>query len=119
MRAVFLASLVTMVFAAAVSANSPAPDYGALPRDETSLRALDNKQLRIVRRAGAQCWHSGQGGFGSRSVTARACVISLTEGAVANSDSSALQAYHQALPFNARYNENRPAYYWQRLVVEN
>lgn len=90
---------------------------GAFPRDAASLRELDSRQLRIVRRAGAMCWHSGEGGFGSRSVRARACVIGSTEGAMANSHDPALQGFHQALPFNARYNEYRPAYYWQRMVA--
>jgi len=27
-----------------------------------------------------------------------------------------LKAFSDALPMHARYNEYRPAYYWQRLV---
>jgi hypothetical protein len=115
-------AIVTAVFlAAAVFAGSAVAQPGgdqasAFPRDEASLRDLDSQQLRIVRRAGAQCWHSGQGGFTSRSAASRACIIGSTESAVNSSDNAALYAYHNALPFNARYNEYRPAYYWQRFV---
>jgi hypothetical protein len=84
-----------------------------LPHDAVSLRALDNAHLRIVRRARALCWH---GGFGSRSAVTRACIIGETESAVRNSNDPVLQAYHQQLPFHAKYNEYRPAFYWQRLV---
>jgi hypothetical protein len=92
---------------------------GGFPRDVASLRALDNAQLRIVRRAGAQCWHFGDGGFRVRSARSRACIIGQTEGAIRNSDDAALAAYHNALPFHARYDEYRPAYYWQRMVAAN
>jgi hypothetical protein len=118
MRALLFAALVSVAWVGAASADTPAPDLSALPRDEASLRDLDNQQLRIVRRAGAQCWHSGELGFrNNRSTRARACIISLTENAIRSSDDPSLQAYHQALPFNARYDEYRPGYYWQRFVV--
>lgn len=114
MRAMALAALVAAGFAsAAVAAVQP----GGFPRDEASLRALDGAQLRIVRRAGAQCWHSFEGGFRSRSATSRACVIGQTESAVRSSEDAALIAYHNALPFHARYDEYRTAFYWQRLVA--
>jgi hypothetical protein len=112
-------AIVTAVFVAAALVGSAAaqpPQPGAFPRDEASLRDLDSQQLRILRRAGAQCWHSGQGGFMSRGAQSRACIIGQAESAVNSSDNEALHAYHNALPFNARYNENRPAYYWQRFV---
>jgi hypothetical protein len=89
------------------------------PRDVDSLRSLDSQQLRIVRRAGALCWHSGFGGVGTRGVMARACVIQETEGAIANLKDPVLKAYNDALPMNARYSEYRPAYYWQRLVLKS
>ena len=118
MRALFIGlSLAAGLAVSAASAEPVAYQPGAFARDEASLRELDNRQLRIVRRAGAQCWHSGEGGFRSRGVRSRACIISATEGAVRSSDNPALMAFHQALPFNARYDENRPAYYWQRLVA--
>jgi hypothetical protein len=121
MRAIVSAAVLTVALAgSAVAGPSPvAYQPGAFPRDEVSLRALDSQQLRIVRRAGAQCWHSGEGGFRSRSATARACIIGLTENAIRTSENEPLQAFHNALPFNARYNENRPAFYWQRLVARN
>ena len=118
MRAILLAALVSVAFSGAAMADIPAPDYGALPRDEASLRDLDNQQLRIVRRAGAQCWHSGEGGFRSnRSPQARVCIIGLADRAIADSGNAELQAYHQALPMNARYDEYRGAYYWQMFLA--
>lgn len=96
------------------SANVPA--VSGFPRDADTLRALDNAQLRIVRRAGAQCWHHGQGGFGARGPVARACVMNGTEAMLASAKDPVLKAFSDALPINARYNEYRPAYYWQRLV---
>jgi hypothetical protein len=121
MRAILLAAVLAVALVGSASADPLPAAYqpGAFPRDETSLRDLDSQQLRIVRRAGAQCWHSLEGGFRSRSATARACVISLTENAVRNSENEPLQAYHNALPFTARYNEYRPAHYWQRFVARD
>jgi hypothetical protein len=104
--------------AASAAAEPVAYQPGGFPRDEASLRALDNAQLRIVRRAGAQCWHFGEGGFRVRSARSRACIIGQTEGVIRTSDDPALTAYHNALPFHARYDEYRPAYYWQRLVAQ-
>jgi len=118
MRATLIAVIVTfLTFGATAMADPVAYQPGGFPRDEASLRELDNRQLRIVRRAGAQCWHSGEGGFRSPSARSRGCVISTTESAMRSSDSPALLAFHQALPFSVRYNENRPAYYWQRLAA--
>ncbi len=120
MRSLFLGFAVAAGLATSVAMAEPvAYQPGAFPRDAVSLRDLDAQQMRIVRRAGAMCWHSGDGGFRSRGVRSRACVISTTEGAVRGSDNPALAAFHQALPFNARYDEYRPAYYWQRLVAAN
>jgi hypothetical protein len=113
--AALLAAALVGSFAAG-AAEPVAYQPGAFPRDEASLRDLDNRQLRIVRRAGAQCWHSGEGGFRSRGTASRACIISLTEHAISDSEDQPLQAYHNALPFRARYDQYRPAYYWQRFV---
>lgn len=117
MRAIVTAVFVAAAFVGSAAAQTPGDQTAAFPRDEASLRDLDSQQLRIIRRAGAQCWHSGQGGFMSRSPQSRACIISGAEQAINSSDNPALQAYHNALPFNARYNEARPAFYWQRMIV--
>jgi len=121
MRAIVSAAVLAVALTGSAAAGPSPVAYqpGAFPRDEASLRTLDNQQLRIVRRAGAQCWHSGEGGFRSRGAASRACIIGLTENAIRSSESEPLQAYHNALPFNARYNENRPSYYWQRLVARD
>jgi hypothetical protein len=114
MRALIVA--VSLAVAGAAAADQVAYSPSALPRDAASLRAVDNAHLRIVRRARALCWHSGPFGFSGGSAAARACIIGETESAVRNSGDPVLQAYHQQLPFHAKYNEYRPAFYWQRLV---
>ena len=113
MRALIVA--VSLAVAGAAAADPVAYQRSVLPHDAASLRALDNAHLRIVRRARALCWHSGPIGF-SQGAATRACIIGETESAVANSDDPILQAYHLQLPFHAKYNEYRPAFYWQRLV---
>lgn len=113
----FAAALSVAMLSPAAFATPASYQPGAFARDEVSLRALDSQQLRIVRRAGAQCWHSGEGGFRSHSAVSRACVIGQTNSAISNSNDEALIAYHNALPFFARYDEYRPGYYWQRLVA--
>ena len=118
MRAL-IADAVSLAVAGAAAADPVAYQPGALPHDEASLRALDNAHLRIVRRARARSagTRASRSEFSGRGAAARACIIGETESAVRNSDDPALQAYHQALPFNAKYNEYRPAFYWQRLVA--
>lgn len=109
--------IMAMVFlglTGAALASTPEPT--GFPRDVNSLRALDSQQLRIVRRAGAQCWHSGQGGLGVKGPVARACIINGTEGMIASLKDPVLKSFHDALPMHARYDEYRPAYFWQRLV---
>lgn len=112
MRALIVA--ISLAFAGAAAADQVAyQPADALPHDAVSLRALDNAHLRIVRRARALCWHGGSFRGGAAS---RACVIGETESAIANSKDPVLKAYHKYLPFHAKYNEYRPAFYWQRLV---
>jgi hypothetical protein len=114
MRALIL--VASLVLGGVAAADQVALQPAAvLPHDAGSLRALDNAHLRIVRRARALCWHSGPFGL-SRGAASRACVIGETESAIANSHDPLLQAYHKYLPFHARYDEYRAAFYWQRLV---
>src|SRR5262245_31596026 len=116
MRAIVTAVFLAAALVGSASAQPASDEVGAFPRDAASLRELDSQQLRILHRAASQCWHSGQGGFNSRSPQARACIIGLAENAVNTADSPTLEAYHNALPFHVRYNENRPALYWQRFL---
>jgi hypothetical protein len=119
MRALIMAVSVAVAASFAIAeeavARTPALQTGVLPHDGPTLRALDNAHLRIVRRARSLCWHSGFG-FRGRGAASRACIIGETESAIANSKDPVLQAYHKYLPFHARYDEYRPAFYWQRLV---
>lgn len=114
MRALILAASLALAGVAAADQVALRP-VDVLPHDAVTLRSLDNAHLRIVRRARALCWHSGFG-FRSRGAVNRGCVIGETESAIANSNDPVLQAYHKYLPFSARYDEYRPAFYWQRLV---
>jgi len=112
-------SLIPFLAAALVAsvAAVAAQDVSVLPRDEEALRAIDNAQLRIVRRANSQCTHSGEARFGEyRSARARACMMPLADRAVETSDDPALQAYHRWLPMGIRYDANR-APHWRKLVV--
>jgi hypothetical protein len=43
--------------------------------------------------------------------------MNTTEAALAARKDEILKAYSDALPMNVRYNENRPATFWQRLVI--
>lgn len=112
MRLILAALLVGLSGAAVAATTEPA----GFPRDADSLRALDTQQLRIVRRASVQCWHSGQGGLGSKGPITRACIINGSEGMIASLKDPALKSFHDALPMHARYDENRPSYFWQRLI---
>ena len=119
MRNILFAAVVA-VGSVAGAAGALALDLSVLPRDEASLRALDNQQLRIVRRAGAQCAHFGEAPFSGAyhaGARARGCIIGNTEQAIRSSDDRVLQTYHDWLPYGVRYDENRPGYYWQRLVA--
>lgn len=118
MRVLLFATMVSAMCLTPAMAEEPRSyDAAALPHDEQTLRDLDNEHLRIVRRAGAQCAHSGEGNFGGyrNSPRGRACIIGLVESAVNSSEKPALVAYHNWLPFPARYDEMRVAY-WQKLV---
>jgi hypothetical protein len=116
MRAFVTALFVATALCGSAAAQAPGDQSAGFPRDAESLRNLDFDQLRILRRAASQCWHSGQGGFMSRGPQSRGCIISLAEQAVNSADNPALRAYHDALPMNMRYNEARPALYWQRFL---
>ena len=93
-------------------------DTRALPRDEASLSALDEKQLRLVRRATTQCDLTDPIFVARMGGASRPCIVSRVDSAVASSDDAALRAYHAALPFNARYDRYRASYYWQKLAVK-
>jgi len=108
--------LIALLLSTAGTALASVPAVTGFPRDPASLRSLDNQQLRVVRRAGAQCWHLGEGGFGARDAIARACVMNGTEAMLANLKDPVLKSFSDALPMHVRYDEYRTAYYWQRLV---
>jgi hypothetical protein len=116
MRGLVLAAVASVVLVGAAAAEPAAYEQGAFPRDEVSLRALDDAQIRIVRRATVMCWHSSPGIRVGAAI--RGCIIGTTESAIANTHDPVLIAFHQALPFFPRYDENRPAYYWQRMAMK-
>jgi len=108
-----------MLFSLAMPARAEEPrsyDASALPHTEEALRALDFKQLRIVQRTTNHC-DATEPMLANVAGQQRPCVISGVDHAVDASDDPALQAYHAALPFNARYDRYRSSYYYQQILV--
>ncbi|MBI1210382.1 MAG: hypothetical protein GC190_02880 [Alphaproteobacteria bacterium] len=114
-----LVALAILGSAAAFAARADEPrtyDERALPRTEEGLSALDAKQLSIVRRATNQC-DATETIIVRTSVRQRPCIISRVDHAIETSGDPALQAYHAALPFNARYDRYRSSYYYQQILI--
>ena len=117
MRHLLVAAAILGLSSAAALAEEPrAYDARVLPHDEAGLSALDHKQLRIVRRTTAQC-DATDPFFVRRRVMLRPCIIGGVDHAIETSDDPALQAYHAALPFHARYDRFRSSYYYQQMLV--
>ena len=118
MRSLLLITAAIVGLSLQARAEEPqAYDESLLPRDEAGLRALDDKQLRIVRRATSLCDTTEAFLIRARA-TQRPCVISSVNHAIDDTDDAALKAYHSALPFNVRYDRYRPAYYYQQILVK-
>jgi len=119
MRILVLATAAVIAFAAPVMAQPPlgSPTFSA-PPTEQFLRDLDNEQLRMVRNASRGCPTNN---FGANSIKRERdpCVISSTDRAVAASNNPDLQAFHQALPPSARYDEQRPSTVWLGWAVKS
>jgi hypothetical protein len=116
MRILLITAAVVVGLSSQALAEEPrAYDPSVLPRDEESLRALDAKQLRLVRRATSMC-DASEPGFVRARAMRRPCIIGLVDNAVATSDDPELQAYHAAMPVSVRYDRFRPAYYYQRIL---
>lgn len=113
------AAFLLAVLPARADFSSVPPAMGLLPTDEAGLRALDDQQRRILRQAQRMCAAGsfGNPGTATGSGTARVCVISLADQAVASSSSAPLRAYHGALPYGARYDANRPDGSWRMFVL--
>jgi hypothetical protein len=116
MRHLLVAAAIFGLTTAAFAEEPRSYDARLLPHDEAGLSALDHKQLRIVRRTTAQC-DATDPFFVRRRVMLRPCIIGGVDHAIETSDDPALQAYHAALPFHARYNRFRSAYYYQQMLV--
>ncbi len=98
------------------SAQTP-PSVKDIPLDDTSLRALDQRHLRLARKAGSLCVHLAGGNVihGSTPVVLDGCNITQLDRLVAEQNDAALSAYHQAIRPGERYDQNRNMNYW-RLV---
>ena len=109
----------TIVVAALLISAAPAfaqpTGRDPLPHNEAALQQLNLEQLRVVRRASRMC------ALEPLPVPIKAernpCVIASTDKAIADSDDSALQAFHAALPANDRYDEYRADTAWRDLLV--
>lgn len=88
-----------------------------LTHEWDALRDLNSAHLRIVRRSANLCAGPSTASAGRiNSLKDFTCVMSLTDKAVAESGNPQLQAYHAALPQPARYDQDRSATYWMRMV---
>jgi hypothetical protein len=105
-------------FSMQAQAAEPQAYDSALPRDAASLSKLDEAQLRLVRRATNQCDVTDPAMVTALNPARRPCIITRVDTAVATSGDPALQAFHAALPQNARYDRYRPSYYWQRMALK-
>lgn len=86
------------------------------PLTEENLRALNDTQLRLLRR-------TIQGCKAMRTPATKAirderdpCVIAGTDKAVADEKDPDLKAFHEALPDTDRYDENRSTTVWMAWV---
>ena len=85
-----------------------------LPQDADTLRSLEHQHRRILRTTIRQC---AVGGAKSKTrLVASPCIISGVERGVTLADDPALRAYHEALPLNSVYDENRPQSVWRTVA---
>ncbi len=92
-----------------------------IPLDNTGLRALDQKHLRLARKAGTVCVHMAPGGVvrsGSAPVALDGCTITQLDNLVAEQKNPALSAYHQAIRPGERYDQNRSMLYWRTVRTQ-
>lgn len=92
-----------------------------IPLDDAGLRALDQKHLRLARKAGTQCVHMAPGGVvrqGSAPVALDGCNIAQLDHLVAEMNDPALSAYHLAIRPGERYDQNRSALYWRTVRTQ-
>jgi hypothetical protein len=117
MRIILAAGAILGLSITASFADEPrAYDVRLLPHDEAGLSALDDKQLAIVRRTTSRC-DATEGALSRMRSNQRPCVISGVDHAVEATDDQALEAYHNALPFNVRYDRYRSRYYYQQILL--
>lgn len=113
-------ALALMISPTAAFADPPdavaAGNVKDIPLDDAGLRLLDQKHLRLARKAGTVCVHMAPGGVvrnGSAPVALDGCTISQLDHLVAEKQDPALSAYHQAIRPGERYDQNRSSLYWR------
>jgi hypothetical protein len=113
MRTFMLATTAALaLITTAIAQTPPAPTFSRAP-DEKFLSDLDSQQLRIVRQASRGCPQLNIGPGKTIRKERDPCVMASTDKAVADSGNPDLQAFHDALPEAARYDEQRPTTVWQ------
>ncbi|HMM14596.1 MAG TPA: hypothetical protein PKA57_08180 [Parvibaculum sp.] len=97
-------ALSAMILCGGIGALAAAEDFdpNALPRDETTLKRLNDVQLGMLRAAVRHC-----GGFYTARHGNNFCVTSNVDLDVRQSGDAALKAFHFGLPPMDRYDENR------------
>jgi len=110
MKWIATGALVLLLCGPALAADAVLSGF---PRDAASLEAINAEQLKIVHEAVSSCWKlpgRPQGAY------AKACVVNSTESIIQAMQDPELLAFHRALPMHVRYDDNRPASYWQHMV---
>ncbi len=93
----------------------------AIPLDDAGLRKLDQKHLRLARKAGTVCVHMAPGGVvrrGSAPIPLDGCTITQLDHLVAEAKDPALSAYHNAIRPGERYDQNRSTMYWRTVRTQ-
>lgn len=112
------AAFCSALISGAAPANpGPAHDVRNIPLQDDALRALDQKHLRLARKAGSICVHMNPSNVihGSTPLTIDGCTITTLDNLVGDAKDPALSAYHYAIRPGERYDQNRFALYWRTV----
>lgn len=96
----FCVALGLAVFAMGVQAR--AGSVSDFPRDDATLKELNEAQITLVHAAARECMSMPRGPR-----LGRACMIASVEQAVSLSGDEQLKAFNARMPTNMRYNEYR------------
>lgn len=111
--------LAALSSASLAAAPDPQKTYNlrAIPLEDKALRALDQKHLRLARKAGSICVHLNPSNVihGSAPIALDGCTITQLDRHVELANNPALSAYHYAIRPGERYDQNRSGIYWRTV----